>query len=634
MTHAPLWTPDQERVASSNLSRFQSWLSERLDGDIADFDALHRWSIAVPGRFWSEAWDFCEVVGHKGERLAEASPEFRHTRFLPDATLNVGQNLLGSPSDELAIIYRGEDGEAIDASRADLHDLVGKIQHLLQGAGIGEGDRVAAWLPNRPETYAVMIAAVGLGAVFCSTSPDFGTDGVIDRFGQIRPSILFATPGYTYNGKQHDCLARLDEIVAGLPSLRETVVVEPGWLDHHPSQPVITKALPFDHPWYVLFSSGTTGKPKCIVHRAGGVLLKHLVEQRLHCDIRPRDRVFYFTTAGWMMWNWLASALASDAAIVLYDGAPTHPDTNRLFDLVDDVGITLFGTSAKFIDACQNAGIRPKDSHDLSSLRAINSTGSTLSPEGFEWVYDAVKTDLHLASMSGGTDLCGCLVAGDPTRPVWSGEIQVPALGLDIDVVDGDGASVGVGVEGELVCRNPFPSTPLHFWDDPDDARYKAAYFDRFEGMWHHGDFISESSTGGYVISGRSDATLNPGGVRIGTAEIYRRVDTMPEVEESVVIGQSWEGDTRIILFVKMTPGHLLDEALQSRIRGRIRAEVTPRHVPAVIAEVTDIPRTRSGKITELAVRDVVAGRKVQNLEALDNPEALDQFRDRPELGG
>ncbi len=632
MTHAPLWTPDQERVASSNLSRFRSWVSGRHYGDITDFDALHRWSIAEPGRFWSEAWDFCDVVGHKGDRLIEPAPEFRHTRFLPDATLNVGENLLGSRTDELAIIFRGEDGEAVDVTRAELHDLVGRIQHLLLEAGIGEGDRVAAWLPNRPETYAVMIAAAGLGAVFCSTSPDFGADGVIDRFGQIQPSILFAAPGYTYNGKQRDCLGRLDEISAGLPSLQQTVVIEPGWLDDHPAQAVVTKALPFDHPWYVLFSSGTTGKPKCIVHRTGGVLLKHLVEQRLHCDIRPGDRVFYFTTAGWMMWNWLASALASDAAIVLYDGAPTYPDANRLFDLIDEVGITLFGTSAKFIDACQNAGVRPIDSHKLSSLRAINSTGSTLSPEGFEWVYDAVKTDVHLASMSGGTDLCGCLVAGDPTRPVWAGEIQVPALGLDIDVVDSEGASVGVGVEGELVCLNPFPSLPLHFWDDPEDGRYKAAYFDRFADMWHHGDFISQSSTGGFVISGRSDATLNPGGVRIGTAEIYRRVDTMPEVEESVVIGQPWDSDTRIVLFVKMAAGYLLDDDLQARIRDRIRAEVTPRHVPAVIATVTDIPRTRSGKITELAVRDVVTGKAIQNLEALDNPEALDQFRDRPEL--
>jgi len=610
----------------------QAQIAESYGVDPGDFDALHRWSVAEPGLFWNEVWDFCGVIGDKGDRLLEPAGEFRNTRFLPDATLNVGENLLGAPSDDLAIIFRGEDGEAIDMSRAELHQVVGRIQHLLRDAGVGAGDRVAAWLPNRPETYAVMIAAVGLGAVFTSTSPDFGVDGVVDRFGQIQPKILFAAPDYVYNGKRHDCLARLEEISVALPSLERTVVIGDGWLDEYPDRAPEFEAMPFDHPWYVLFSSGTTGKPKCIVHRTGGVLLKHLAEQSLQCDVRPGDRVFYFTTAGWMMWNWLASALAADAAIVLYDGAPTFPDTNRLFDLIDEVGITLFGTSAKFIDACQNAGIRPVDSHDLSSLRSINSTGSTLSPEGFEWVYDAVKHDVHLASMSGGTDLCGCLVAGDPTRPVWAGEIQVPALGLDIAVVDGNGEPVELGAEGELVCLNPFPSMPLHFWDDPGDIRYKAAYFDRFDGMWHHGDFISQSSTGGFVISGRSDATLNPGGVRIGTAEIYRRVDTMTEIEESVVIGQPWDGDTRIVLFVKMASGHSLDDGLKARIRSRIRAEVTPRHVPAVIAAVTDIPRTRSGKITEIAVRDVVAGRKVENLEALANPEALDEFRDRPEL--
>ena len=390
--------------------------------------------------------------------------------------------------------------------------------------------------------------------------------------------------------------------------------------------------LPFDHPWYVLFSSGTTGKPKCIVHRTGGVLLKHLTEHVFHSDLGPGDRVFYFTTAGWMMWNWLASGLATGATLVLFDGAPTYPDANRLFDLADEVGVTFFGTSAKFLDACANAGIRPTDTHDLGTVRTLASTGSTLSPEGFRFVYDAIKSDLHLASISGGTDLCGCLVIGNPMLPVHAGEIQVPALGLAVDVVDGDGASVPAGIEGELVCRTPFPSMPLRFWNDPDHTRYDAAYFDRFEGLWHHGDFISTSDAGGYVISGRSDATLNPGGVRIGTAEIYRRVDTMAEIEESVVVGQPWENDTRIVLFVKMAAGHELDDELRGRIRSKIRSEVTPRHVPAVIATVTDIPRTRSGKITELAVRDVIVGCPIANVEALANPEALEQFRDRPEL--
>ncbi len=628
MKQTSLWAPSRARIESTNLFRFQQRIG------VLDYRELHEWSIANPAEFWAAAWDFCGIVGDRGERLIEEGDEFRHTRFLPDATLNVAENLLGDPTDDLAMTFRGEDGEAVDLTRAELHEMVGRIQALMRRAGVSTGDRVAAWLPNRPETYAVMLAATGLGAVFCSTSPDFGVDGVIDRFGQIEPVMLFAAPSYAYNGKRHDCLDRLEEIAGALSSIRETVVVEPGWLGATEPAPITTERLPFDHPWYVLFSSGTTGKPKCIVHRTGGVLLKHMVEQQLHCDIQRGDKVFYFTTAGWMMWNWLASALASDATLVLFDGAPTFPDANRLFDLVDETGATLMGISAKFIDACANAGIRPVETHDLSMLRSITSTGSTLTPEGFEWVYENVKSDVFLASMSGGTDLCGCLVIGDPTSPVFAGEIQVPGLGMEIDVVDSNGVSVAPGVEGELVCRNPFPSMPLRFWDDPDDVRYKAAYFDQFAGMWHHGDFISQSSTGGYVISGRSDATLNPGGVRIGTAEIYRRVDTMPEIEESVVIGQSWDNDTRIVLFVKMAAGEQLTDEVQSRIRSRIRSEVTPRHVPAIIAAVTDIPRTRSGKITELAVRDIVAGRAIANVEALANPEALDQYRDRPELAG
>ena len=596
------------------------------------YAVFHEWSWAEPARFWAAAWDALGVIGDRGDRLVEEADRFRDVRYLPDATLNVAENLIGEPTEALAMMFRGEDGEAVDVTRAELHDMVARIQVRLRAAGVGVGDRVVAWLPNRPETYAVMLAAAGLGATFASTSPDFGVDGVIDRFGQIEPTVLFAVPHYAYNGKRHDCLERLEEIRAGLPTVQDVLVVEPGWLDGIQPEPITFEPLPFDHPWYVLFSSGTTGKPKCIVHRAGGVLLKHLVEQVLHSDIRSGDRVFYFTTAGWMMWNWLASVLACDATLVLYDGAPTWPDHNRVFDLADEVGVTLLGTSAKFLDACANVELRPKDTHDLSTVRTLTSTGSTLTPEGFQYVYDAIKTDVHLASMSGGTDLCGCLVIGNPMAPVYAGEIQVPALGLEIDVAGDDGLSVPVGTEGELICRTPFPSTPLRFWNDPDHARYDAAYFDRFDGVWHHGDFISCSHRGGYVISGRSDATLNPGGVRIGTAEIYRRVDTMSEIEESVVVGQPWENDTRIVLFVKMAAGHELDDDLRTTIRNRIRAEVTPRHVPAVIAAVADIPRTRSGKITELAVRDVITGREIKNVEALANPETLEYFRERPEL--
>ena len=644
---APLWTPSPPRVAASNLAEFRGWLRQRRGLDLPDTESLHRWSVQYGGEFWAAMWDWCEVDGDRGERLVEAPDEdrcpeagerMRRTRFLPDARLNVAKNLLGEPTADTAVIFRSEDGEAIELTRAELHDTVGRVQQLLIDAGVGPGDRVAAWMPNRPEACAVMLAAAGLGAVFSSTSPDFGTAGVLDRFAQISPTVLFACADYPYGGRRHDCRERLAEIAAGLPSLRRTVVVEPGWLDGYGAgfgagpTPAVFRELPFDHPWYVLYSSGTTGPPKCIVHRAGGLLVKHLAEHRLHCDVRPGDRVFYFTTTGWMMWNWLASTLACGAAAVLYDGSPAHPGPDRLFDLVDDAGITLFGTSAKFIDACRNAGIRPAASHDLSSLRTITSTGSTLVAEGFDWVYDNVKADVHLASISGGTDLCGCLVAGDPTAPVRRGEIQRPGLGMDTDVVDPSGGAVAVGVEGELVCRSPFPSMPLRFWDDPGDARYRAAYFERIAGVWHHGDFASRTPSGGFVISGRSDATLNPGGVRIGTAEIYRRVDTMVEIDESIAVGQPRGADTRIVLFVKMASGHELTGALRDVIRSRIRSELSPRHVPAVIAAVDDIPRTRSGKMTETAVRDVICGRPVHNTSAMANPEALDHFRDRPEL--
>lgn len=637
MTNPPLWSPSDRRVAGANLHRLfaRSAADHGLafSGDpVSDYRVLHRWSIEQPGAFWALAWDELGVTGERGERLLDSGPRLREHRFLRDATLNVAEHLLGVPSDDTAIIFRGEDGETVDMTRTELHDMVGRIQVILRQAGVKVGDRVVAWLPNRPETIAVMLAAAGLGAVFASTSPDFGADGVIDRFGQIEPTVLFSIPDYVYNGTRHECSDRLHDIVGALPTLSRSVVVEPGWLDGIEASGPTFEPLPFDHPWYVLFSSGTTGKPKCIVHRAGGVLLKHLVEQVFHCDISPGDRVFYFTTAGWMMWNWLASALGTGATVVLYDGAPTFPDANRLFDLVDEVGITFLGTSAKFLDACANAGVRPIDTHDLTTVRSVASTGSTLSPEGFAFVYDAVRADVHLASISGGTDLCGCLVLGNPMLPVRAGEIQVPALGLDIDIVGTDGGPVAAAEEGELVCRTPFPSMPLHFWNDPGAVRYDAAYFDRFPGLWHHGDFVSRTADGGFVISGRSDATLNPGGVRIGTAEIYRRVDTMPEIDESVVVGQPWDGDTRIVLFVKMATGHQLDDTLRGRIRTKIREEVTPRHVPAVIVAVDDIPRTRSGKITELAVRDVIVGRPIANVEALANPEALDGFRNRAEL--
>ncbi len=645
----PLWTPDAERAAGTNLRAFADAVG------VAPGD-LHRWSIDRPEAFWRAVWDHLGVVGDPGPTTATGldTGDLLDVRFFPEARLNVAETLLGSADDRPALAFEGEDptapGGQRDLTRADLHALVSRLQQALLDAGVEPGDRVAAWLPNVPETYAVMLAAASVGAVFSSTSPDFGTDGVLDRFGQIQPVVLFATDGYRYAGRRHDVTGRLAEVVAGLPSLRRVVVVPEDptggpvgdlpadavdlatFLGPHEAGPVRFTPRPFDHPLYVLYSSGTTGKPKCIVHRAGGILLKHLVEHRLHCDVRDGDRVFYFTTAGWMMWNWLASGLAAGASLVLYDGSPFHPGPSRLFDLADEHAITLFGVSAKFVDSVATAGLRPADTHDLSSVRTICATGSPLSPEGFAHVQADWATDVHLASISGGTDLCGCLVAGDPTRPVHAGQIQGPVLGMDMDVVDDAGDPVGTGVRGELVCRSPFPSMPLGFWDDAGDVRYRAAYFDRFDGLWHQGDFAERTDEGGYVIHGRSDATLNPGGVRIGTAEIYRRVEALDEVVEGLVIGQAHAGDVRVVLFVVLADGATLDDDLRDRIRTTVRTGASPRHVPAVILEVPELPRTRSGKLVELAVRNVVEGRPVTNVEALANPDALEHFRDRPEL--
>lgn len=645
---SPLWTPSPERVAGTRWRAFADRIAELHGIDVPDGEALHRWSVEQPAAFWRAAWDFTGMVGDPGERTIVAGADLPGTRFFPDARLNVARTLLRHDDDRLAMRWRTEGDLAADLSWADLHALVSRLQQALQSAGVGEGDHVAAWLPNRPETYALMIATASIGAVFTSTSPDFGTGGVVDRFGQVDPVVLVASDGYRYGGKWFDCLDRLDAVRSQLPSLHTTVVVpydgdvrgDPPagtvpWDDFcgaHQAAPVTYVDLPFDHPWYVLFSSGTTGKPKCIVHRTGGVLLKHLVEHQLHSDVHDGDRVFYFTTAGWMMWNWLASGLGSGATLGLYDGSPFHPDGNRLFDLADELDLTLLGVSAKFIDACNKAGLRPRETHELGSLRTICSTGSTLVPEGFDYVYDHVKADVHLQSMSGGTDLCGCLVAGDPTGAVHRGEIQLAGLGMAIEVLDHGGSPLPPGEQGELVCSSAFPSMPLGFRDDDDGARYRRTYFERFPGRWHQGDFAEWGPGGGMIIHGRSDATLNPGGVRIGTAEIYRQVDAIDDVVESLVIGQQWDDDTRVVLFVVLQPGVELDDDLVQAIRSRVRTGASPRHVPAKVVAVADLPRTRSGKLTELAVRDLVHGRPVLNAEALANPESLDLFRNLPEL--
>lgn len=641
---APLWQPTPERAAATSLAA----LARRVGVD--DHASLHRWSVERPGELWDVLWDHLGVLGERGDAAVDPGDgSFLGARFFPEARLSFTENMLGHApaADGLALVAVREGAEDRTWTWAELTGDVAAATAALRQAGIGEGDVVAAWMPNVGETVVVMLAALALGAVFTSTSPDFGATGVLDRFGQVVPRLLLACDGYSYGGKQFGLDDRLVQVMAGLPSLRQVVRVgvlgdRPSapagvigydeWLAPHRGAELDVPRFGFDHAGFVLYSSGTTGKPKCIVHRAAGVLVTHMKEHQLLCDVRPGDRVLYFTTCGWMMWNWLTSVLASGATAVLYDGSPTHPRPDVLFDVVDRWDVTLFGLSAKLIDAYRKEGLEPVRSHQLSHLRTICSTGSPLSTDGFRYVYEHVHPDVHLASISGGTDLCGCLVGGDPRRPVWAGEIQGPALGMDIDMLRDDGSSCEPGEHGELVCRRPFPSVPLGFWGDDDGSRFRAAYFERFPGVWAHGDFASWTEHGGMIIHGRSDATLNASGVRIGTAELYRVVESFGEVVECVAVGQEWDGDTRIVLFVRMAEGLDLDDALRDRLRVALRTECSPRHVPARIVQVADLPRTRSNKVSELAVADVVNGRTVRNTEALSNPESLAHYRDRPEL--
>jgi acetoacetyl-CoA synthetase len=641
----PLWRPSADRATASQLAGFAAGVG--LD---PDFAAIHSWSVAHAPAFWREVWERCGMVGEPGEVVVdEARPdEMWATRFFPDARLNVVDTILsgrGAADEDVALVSRDELGRRRTWTRGALRADVAAVAAAFRDEGVGPGDRVAAWLPNIAEALILMLGAAAVGATFSSTSPDFGVDGVVDRFGQIRPTVLVAVDGYFYGGKQLDCLERLAEIRAALPSVRRAVLVgnldwdggSPAvpagatawdeWLAPHRGTELRTQPLPFDHPWYVLYSSGTTGVPKCIVHRAGGVLLQHLKEHQLHCDIRPGDRVFYYTTCGWMMWNWLASVPASGATAVLYDGSPFHPSERALIDLAKEEGLSLLGVSAKYLDSLRKSSLAAGDFEGLDDLRTITSTGSPLPAETFAWVYDTMKADVHLSSMSGGTDLCGCLVGGDPTSPVYAGEIQRPALGMAIEVWDDAGATLGPGERGDLVCTRSFPSMPLGFWGDDDGTRFRSAYFETFPGVWAQGDFAMWTPHGGIVITGRSDTTLNPGGVRIGTGEIYRQVEQIPEVVESLVFGQDWDGDTRIVLLVRLADGVTLDDALVADVKARIRTGCTPRHVPAVVAAVEDLPRTRSGKLAELAVADAVNGREVRNTSALANPEALDHIR-------
>ena len=645
----PLWRPSEERIRNSLMRRFMDLAEARSGRSFADYGSFHRWSVDERETFWSMVWDECGVIGDKGERVLVDRDRMPGAAFFPDARLNFAENLLRRDDDSEAIVFRGEDKVERRMSWAELNALVSRLQQAFRAAGVGIGDRVAAMMPNMPETIAGMLAASSIGAIWSSCSPDFGERGVLDRFGQIEPKLFITCDGYWYNGKEIPVEAKLKPILDQLPTVAAAIIVPylgkadavaasldrgvtlAGFLADHAAAPVTFERLPFSHPLYILFSSGTTGIPKCIVHSAGGTLLQHVKEHQLHCDVRANDRVFYFTTCGWMMWNWLVTALASEATLLLYDGSPFAPSGAVLFDYAQAERMTLFGTSAKFIDAVKKAGLRPIESHDLSSVRLMTSTGSPLAPESFEFVYDGIKKDIHLASISGGTDIVSCFVGGVPIKPVFKGELQGALLGMAVDVWAEDGTPLAGG-KGELVCTAPFPPMPVMFWNDPDGAKYRAAYFERFDNVWCHGDFAEWTTHGGIIIHGRSDATLNPGGVRIGTAEIYNVVEQMPEIVEALAIGQTWDDDVRVILFVRLAAGRELDEDLVKRIKTNIRVGASPRHVPAKIIAIDDIPRTKSGKITELAVRDVVHGREVKNQEALANPEALDLFADLPDL--
>ncbi|MGD9952529.1 MAG: acetoacetate--CoA ligase [Burkholderiales bacterium] len=631
MSERPLWTPDPARAARTGMARFMQLAGKK------DYAELHRWSVEKSEEFWALLWKFCEVQGEPGARRLVDGDRMPGAKWFPDGRLNFAENLLQGLDDGPAMVFWGEDQVKRRLSRRELRELVSRLQQALRAAGVGKGDRVAGYLPNMPEAVAATLATASLGAVWSSCSPDFGVQGVLDRFGQIEPKVLFCADGYLYSGKAYSLAEKNAQVLAGLPSVRKAVTVRYAdggfgdFIEGFAPAELAFERVEFNHPLYILYSSGTTGVPKCIVHGTGGTLLQHLKEHRLHSDVNAGDRLFYFTTLGWMMWNWLVSGLACGATLLLYDGSPFVGRGRILFDYADAEGMTHFGTSAKYIDAIAKLNLKPRDTHRLESLRAVLSTGSPLVAESFDYVYRNIKDDVCLSSISGGTDIVSCFVLGNPVLPVWRGEIQCKGLGLAVEVFDDEGRSLE-GEKGELVCTRAFPAMPIGFWNDPDGSKYRAAYFEKYPNVWRHGDWCEVTKHGGIVIYGRSDAVLNPGGVRIGTAEIYRQVESLDEVVESLVIGQDWDGDVRVVLFVKLREGLALDDALVAKIKKRIRDNTTPRHVPAKVLQVGDIPRTKSGKIVELAVRNVVHGRPVKNVEALANPEALEHFRDRREL--
>ena len=640
-----LWQPQE--IEKTQIYQFSVYLDDQHGFDWGgDYERLWQWSVDYPELFWSSLWDWHGIIGDKGERLLADANKMPGAQFFPDAQINYAENMLRDADDSPAFIAYGEDGRCTRLTRREVQHRALALAGWMQSKGIGKGDRVAAYLPNCETTLIAMLATASLGAIFSSCSPDFGLNGVADRFGQITPKLLIAVDGYSYNGKEIDRLSIVAELVQKLPSLKHVLI--DGYnrttpqIDNIPKAGLFADCLShppidsycrvgFNDPLYILYSSGTTGAPKCIVHSTGGTLIQHIKEHRLHSDISEKDTLFYFTTCGWMMWNWLVSGLMMQARVIVYEGNPFYPGPERLWQIAEAEKMTLFGTSAKYIDAVRKSGLKPASAFDLSHLRMLCSTGSPLSSEGFGFVYQAIKQDIQLASISGGTDIMGCFVLGCPTKPVYAGEIQARALGMAVAILNDEGQQIE-GEQGELCCLAPFPSMPVGFWNDSDGSRYHSAYFDVYPDIWRHGDWATHTPNGGIIIHGRSDATLNPGGVRIGTAEIYRIVESFDEVAESLVIGQMVEHDVRIVLFLRMAENENLDDKLQARIKDALKRQASPRHVPAIILSVRDIPRTRSGKITELAVRDVIQGRRVKNTEALANPEALEAFKNLPEL--
>ncbi len=645
----PLWEPSKERIENANITKFTSFINDKFSLNVNGYPELYQWSVENREDFWSSVWEFGNVIASKPyDTILEDTPAMMGAKWFIGSRLNFAENLLRFRDDQDALVFKGETQPAVRMTYAELYDNVARMAKALRDAGVKTGDRIAGYVPNMIESIVAMLAVTSIGAIWSSCSPDFGIKGVLDRFGQIEPKILFTANGYYYNGKAFDSLEKISGILKELPSIEKVVVIPytedradisslangihyQDFMSPEIGLDIQFEQLPFDHPLYIMYSSGTTGLPKCMVHGAGGTLLQHFKEHLLHVDLKREDKIFYFTTCGWMMWNWLVSALAVGATLLLYEGSPFYPDSGAIFQFAQDEGMTIFGTSARYIAAVEKSGLKPKEKYDLSSLKAMCSTGSPLSEESFRFVYRDVKEDINLASISGGTDIVSCFALGCPILPVHEGELQCRGLGMKVLAYGPEGKPV-FGEQGELVCTASFPSMPIYFWNDPDWAKYKSAYFDVFPNVWHHGDFIEITEHNGVKIYGRSDATLNPSGVRIGTAEIYRVVEAMDEIADSIVVGQNWDNDVRVLLFVKPAAGVVLDEDLMKRLKTNIRVNTSPRHVPAKILVVNDIPVTLNGKKVEIAVRNIIEGKPVTNRDALANPQALELFANLSEL--